>query len=74
MKTNETKLAERMRANGLKDRSLSERTGIERSIITKMRLGKIVPTLERAVLVCNHVAGLRPEDLVIKTDTREAAE
>ena len=59
----ETKLSQRMAALGFTDKSLSEKTGIERSVITKMRLGKITPSLKRAVLICD-ITGVRPEDLL----------
>jgi DNA-binding Xre family transcriptional regulator len=61
----ETKLSQRMTAMGLTDKTLSERSGIDRSMITKMRLGKVSPSLKRAMVLCE-ITGLRPEDLIIK--------
>jgi transcriptional regulator with XRE-family HTH domain len=63
-----TKLAQRMSALKETDRTLSEKSGIERSMITKMRLGKISPTLKRAMIICEFT-GLRPEDLLLKDET-----
>ena len=67
-----TLLAHRMDALGIKDRWLSEVTGIERSRITKIRLGTVTPTLEVAVRICAHVAGMRPEDMIVSDAKREA--
>lgn len=67
-----TKLAQRMDALGIKDRWLSEATGIERSRITKIRLGKVTPTLEVAVRICEFV-GMRPEDMIVSHPKRDTA-
>lgn len=64
MENTETKLSQRMSALMLTDKLLSERVGIERSMITKMRLGKASPSLRTAMKICD-LTGLRPEDLVV---------
>lgn len=63
----ETKLSQRMNALGMSDRALAELSGIERSMITKMRHGKATPSLQKAMVVCDLV-GLRPEDLLMKEE------
>lgn len=65
MEKTETKLSARMSAMGFTDKSLSEKANIERSMITKMRLGKVCPSLKRAIIICN-LTGLRPEDLIVE--------
>ncbi len=54
-----------MEEMGLKDMDIVARTGIERSCITKVRLGKICPRIDKLMVICS-VTGLRPEDFIIQ--------
>lgn len=66
----ETKLSKRMTEMSLKDMDISKRTGVERSCITKARLGKIFPRIETVMKICE-VTGLRPEDFILPKQTNQ---
>jgi len=55
-----TPLAAYMQEAGIKDAELAALIGRERSIVTKIRLGNLKPTLETAVAIETHTAGKVP--------------
>jgi transcriptional regulator with XRE-family HTH domain len=44
-----TLISERMEALGISDAELARRVGLERSMVTKIKLGKASPSLKRAI-------------------------
>lgn len=55
-----TPLAAYMEQAGIKDAEFAALIGRERSIVTKIRLGRIKPTVETAVAIENHTSGKVP--------------
>jgi DNA-binding XRE family transcriptional regulator len=72
MKTQPTKLHARMLAMNINDRHLAKIVDIDRSMITKLRHGRVTASLELAVKICE-VTGIRPKDLIV-TDTKRKNE
>lgn len=55
-----TPLAAYMEAKGIKDADFAALIGRERSIVTKIRLGRVRPTVETAVAIEAHTHGAVP--------------
>jgi DNA-binding Xre family transcriptional regulator len=61
----QTKLAQRMKLLNINDAQLAEQIGKDRSIVSRMRNGKLTPSLKTALLICEALA-MKPEDLLHK--------
>ncbi|MBN9065743.1 MAG: helix-turn-helix transcriptional regulator [Rhizobiales bacterium] len=65
-----TQLADRMKDLGIKDADLAQKVGCDRSMISKIRSGKAMPSLCLALAI-GRETGISPEGLM---PIREAAE
>lgn len=59
-----TLISEKMEALSLTDAALAAKVGCERSMVTKIKLGKATPSLPLAVKLCAEL-GLPPETFVV---------
>jgi len=64
-----TKLDDWMKKSKTRDVELAAQVGCDRSVISKMRHGKLTPKLPLAVRIVN-VTGLKVDDLVVPKETQ----
>jgi len=63
-----SKLADWMRRNGVRDNDIAKVVGRDRSIVSRIRRGELVPTLSVAVAIERLTGGEVPTHSWIKSD------